>query len=69
MGYHCDGGDLSVHVEGGLPLVALLDARSVVGAANLLSKPESRVLIGLGRGREFGHGRGNVGGVSEESSG
>jgi hypothetical protein len=59
---------MSIHVEGGLPLVALLDAWSVVAAPNLLSKPESRVLIGLGRGREFSHGRGNVGGVSEESS-
>ena len=67
--YHCDGGDSSVDVEGGLPLVALLDAWSLVTAADLLSKPERRVLIGLSRGREFGHGRGNIGGVAKESSG
>jgi hypothetical protein len=54
--YHCDGGDLSVEVEGRLPLVALLDAWSVVSASDLLSKPERRVLIDFGRGREFGHG-------------
>ena len=56
MRNHCDGGDLSVDVEGGLPLVALLDAWSLVIAADLLSKHEHRVLIGLSRGREFGHG-------------
>ena len=66
--YHCVSLDVTVDVAGGLPLVALLDARSVVATADLLSKPECGILIGLSRSRKFRHGSRSLGGVAKESS-